>query len=91
MKRPVFLWLLVFLLISLALGGLNGGMSMLVDPFGKAMQMEEVLPLLPVLDYFLPGLFLVTVMGLCPLVLTCGLIKQPAWGWAGSLSARSRH
>lgn len=91
MKRPVFLWLLVFLLVFLALGGLYGGISMLVDPSGKAMQMDEVLPLLPVPDYFLPGLFLVAVMGIFPLLLTFGLIKQPAWSWADSLSTWSRH
>jgi hypothetical protein len=91
MKRPPVLWLLVFLLVFLALGGLYGGISFLVDPTGGAMQMHEVLPLLPVPDYTLPGLFLITVMGLFPLLLTFGLIKMPAWSWADTLSGWSRH
>lgn len=91
MKRPPVLWLLVFLLVFLALGGLYGGISFLVDPTGEMMQMNEVLPLLPVPDYTLPGLFLFTVMGIFPLLLTFGLIRLPAWNRADSLSAWSRH
>ena len=91
MKRPAILWLLVFLLVFLALGGFYGGISMLVDPSGRMLQMDGVLPLLPVPDYFLPGLFLLFVMGLFPILLTYGLIKQPVWSWADSLSAWSGH
>jgi len=91
MKRPAILWLLVFLLMFLALGGLYGGISMLVDPTGKALQMDEVLPLLRVPNYVLPGLFLLFVMGLFPILLTYGLIKQPVWSWADSLSTWSGH
>lgn len=55
------------------------------------MQMNEVLPRLPVPDYTLPGLFLFIVMGVFPLLLTFGLIRLPAWNRADSLSAWSRH
>ena len=91
MKRPAILWLLVFLLVFLALGGLYGGISMLVDPSGRMLQMDGVLPLLPVPDYFLPGLFLLFVMGLFPILLTYGLIKQPVWSWVDSLSTWCGH
>ena len=91
MIRPAILWLLVFLLVFLALGGFYGGISMLVDPSGRMLQMDGVLPLLPVPDYFLPGLFLLFVMGLFPILLTYGLIKQPVWSWADSLSTWSGH
>jgi hypothetical protein len=91
MKRSPFLWLLELLLVFLALGGLYGGISFLVDPTGEMMQMNAVLPLLPVPDYTLPGIFLVTVMGVFPLLFTFGLIRLPAWSRADSLSAWSRH
>ena len=91
MKRPAILWLLVFLLVFLALGGFYGGISMLVDPSGRMLQMDGVLPHLPVPDYILPGLFLLFVMGLFPILLTYGLIKQPVWRWADSLSTWSGH
>jgi hypothetical protein len=91
MKRPISIYLLVFLLIFLALGGLYGGISMLTDPSGRTLLMDEVLPLLPVPNYLLPGLFLTTVMGLFPLLVTFGIIWYPDWEWAHSLSAWSKH
>ena len=91
MKRPPFLWLLVFLLVFLSLGGFYGGILMLSDPSGKALQMDEVLLLLPVSDYFLPGLFLLSVMGIFPLLLIYGLIRYPTWRWVNRFSSWSKH
>jgi len=91
MKRPFALWLLIFFLIFLALGGLYGGIAMLTDPSGGSLQMTEVLPLLPVPDYTLPGLFLLFVMGLAPLFLTYALLARPNWAWAESISRWSHH
>ena len=81
MKRPFVLWIFLFWLLFLALGGLYGGIAMLLDPSGGALQMAEVLPLLPVPNYVLPGLFLLFVMGLVPLLLIYGLLARPAWPW----------
>jgi hypothetical protein len=64
------LWPLIFFLLLLALGGFYGGIAMLTDPTGTSLQVADVLPLLPVPDYILPGIFLFVVMGLIPLVLT---------------------
>ncbi len=91
MQRPLTLWPLLFLLLFLGLGGLYGGIAMLTDPTGSSLQLTEVLPLLPVTDYTLPGLFLLIVMGLAPLVLTYGLLDRPNWSWAETLSRWSGH
>ncbi len=77
MKRPITIWVLFFWLFLLALGGLYGGIAMLLDPSGSLLQMTEVLPLLPVKDYILPGLFLLGVMGVFPLFLLYGLLIRP--------------
>jgi hypothetical protein len=77
MNRPAALWILIFLLLLLAFGGLYGGLAMLLDPSGGSLQMTEVLPLLPVHDYFLPGLFLLGVMGIFPLFIVYGLWFRP--------------
>ena len=61
MQRPLALWPLLFLLLLLGAGGLYGGIAMLIDPTGGLLQLTEVLPLLPVSDYILPGLFLRSV------------------------------
>lgn len=81
MKRPFELWILAFWLLFLSLGGLYGGIAMLLDPSGKSLQMIEVLPLLPVPNYVLPGLFLLFVMGLIPLLLIYSLLTCPNWPW----------
>ncbi|HUU17293.1 MAG TPA: hypothetical protein VMW72_09095 [Sedimentisphaerales bacterium] len=47
LQRPCTLWLLLFLLVFLGLGGLYGGISMLTDTTGGSLQLTEVLPLLP--------------------------------------------
>jgi hypothetical protein len=100
MKRPFAVWPLAGALIFLALGGLYGGLAMLADPSGALLQMDNVLPLLHVPNYILPGLFLVFVMGLGPLVMTYGLLAIPHWSrvdrfmrwsgyhwsWTGSMS-----
>jgi len=91
MQRPLTLWPLLFFLLFLALGGLYGGIAMLIDPTGGSLQLTEILPLLPVPDYTLPGLFLFFVMGLVPLFLTYALLARPNWTWAETLSRWSRH
>jgi hypothetical protein len=79
MKRPLALWILCFGLLFLGFGGLYGGISMLIDPTGRLMNMDAVLPQLLVPNYILPGLFLLFVMGLFPLFLCVALITRPNW------------
>ena len=91
MRRPFMLWPLVFFLLFLALGGLYGGLAMLTDPTGNSLQVADVLPLLPVPNYILPGIFLLVVMGLFPLLLSYALIARPNWPWVNSLFQWSKH
>jgi hypothetical protein len=99
MKRPIALWFLLFWLFLLAFGGLYGGIAMLLDPSGGLLQMTEVLPFLPVSNYVLPGLFLLVIMGVIPLILIYGLWARPDgldgktfyfrmqyhWAWTGTV------
>ena len=91
MQRPFILWFLLFFLLFLALGGLYGGIAMLSDPTGHSLQMTDILPLLPVSDYTLPGLFLFFVMGLAPLFLIYALLARPVWTGVQTLSRWSGH
>ncbi|KUO61532.1 hypothetical protein APF79_01700 [bacterium BRH_c32] len=84
MKRPMAIWILIFWLLFLAFGGLYGGIAMLLEPSGNLLQMTEVLQLLPVSNYLLPGLFLLFVMGVLPLFLIYGLFARPNWAWLES-------
>ncbi len=92
MRRPLMLWPLVFCLLVLALGGgFSGGITMLIDPTGELLGVADILPLLPVPNYVLPGIFLLVVMGLFPLMLAITLIARPTWTWANSLFQWSSH
>ena len=84
MKRPTTLWILIFWLAFLAFGGFYGGIAMLLDPSGSSLRMTEVLPLLPISNYLLPGLFLLFVMGFFPVLLIYGLVARPNWSWLES-------
>ena len=79
MRRPVSIWLLVATLVVLALGGLAGAYGFLSDPSGLGMGMADQLERLPVPDYTLPGIFLLLVMCIFPLVLVYGLLVRPRW------------
>lgn len=91
MARRLALAALVVSLLFLAFGGLYGGVEMLRDPSGGSLGMDVVLPQLPVPDFFLPGLFLLTVMGVVPLALVVGLLARPSWGWAAAVTRWGGH
>jgi hypothetical protein len=91
MQRPFAIWPLVFFLLFLAMGGLYGGIAMLIDPTGGSLQLTETLPLLPISSFILPGIFLLVVMGLVPLLLIYGLLVSPKWKWVERLFRWSGH
>lgn len=92
MKRPLMLWPLVLCLLILSLGGgFAGGIMMLMDPSGEMLGVAELLPLLPVPNFILPGIFLLLVMGLFPLMLAITLVTRPDWPWIDSLLRWSNH
>ena len=100
MKRPFSLWILVFFMIFLAIGGAVGAYHFISDPSGTSIGMAKELDLLPVPNYTLPGVFLLLVMTFTPLFLTVGLIAKPKvsllhdlfrfapyhWSWTGTVA-----
>lgn len=64
---------------------------MLTDPSGSTLGLDMVIHLLPVSDYILPGLFLVAVFGLAPLLLAFALLTRPDWELANRRFRWSNH
>ncbi|MBX3064860.1 MAG: hypothetical protein KF726_17895 [Anaerolineae bacterium] len=98
--RPLLLWLLAFCLLILGIGGFYGGINFLSDPTGASIGMAgDYLAKLPVPNYQLPGLFLLTVFGVLPLFLLYSLFARPKseflkpltrsfhehWAWVATL------
>lgn len=79
MFRPRTIWPLAVGLLLLAIGGIYGGTSLIIDPTGELLGVAATLPQLPVASFLWPGLFLVTVMGLAPAVLAYAFLVQPRW------------
>jgi hypothetical protein len=81
--------LLIVLLVALAGGGFYGGISFLIDPLQQNNTMNVPLSMLDGLfihDFVLPGLFLLAVMGILPLLAAFGLAFRPAWHWTDPLN-----
>jgi len=95
MKRPFEIWILVLLLALLAINAFYGGVSLMVVPDGSLLGMEpEWLKSSPFSDYFIPGLLLLLLNGIFPLLTIYGLItrnrtwfswlniyRNRCWGW----------
>jgi hypothetical protein len=80
-------YVLIALLILLGLGGLGGGAAMVADPSGAEMGLSvTMLEVLPISSFFLPGLFLIGVMGVASLVIAFGLWRRMPWAWAAALT-----
>ena len=80
--RPIAVTILMILLVLLGLGGIGGGLSMLADPSGDLLGLPLVLlESVTVKNFLLPGMFLLVVMGILPLVAAYGLWRgqQKAW------------
>jgi len=79
--------LLVILLILLGLGGFVGGIPMFIDPSGESMGLPPgMLDKLPISNFILPGLFLVCVMGIAPIIIAWGLWNRKPWAWTAALA-----
>ena len=85
--RPLLVTILTALQAILGVGGIFGGIGFLSDPSGALLGLTSAtLQGLPIHDYVVPGLILLLVFGVAPLLVAYGLWKRPAWSWVGGLA-----
>jgi Kef-type K+ transport system membrane component KefB len=75
------------LLAIQALGAIGGGVGLVQDPENNIGMSLNLLEGSPFDDYLIPGLILLIVVGLLPVVVLYGLVRRLRWGWWLALAA----
>lgn len=83
--RPASAWALLACCIFQAISAIGGGLALVLDPTASSMGWSaDILEGSPFGDFLLPGLILLVVLGLFPLVVAYGLWRRHRWGWWGA-------
>ncbi len=84
--RPKALRFLVGVLTFQGVSGIGGGLGLSLDPSGQSVGIPlEWLQGSPFSDYLVPGLVLLVLLGIGPLVAAFGAWTGRRWSWATSL------
>lgn len=76
---------LIAAVIFQGISGMAGGIGLISDPTGKSLNIPiEWLQGSPFNNYLLPGILLLIVLGIYPLIIAIGLLRNKYWGWMGS-------
>ncbi len=80
--RTFAVWVLLVLLVFQAIGAVGGGAALVVSPDGELMHMPlSQLEGSPFDSFLIPGLILLVVLGIMPLVAAVGLWVRPPCAW----------
>jgi hypothetical protein len=86
-RRPGIVIALIALTAFQALGAIGGGIGLIQDPIKNIGIPLSILQGSPFKDYLIPGIILLVLVGLFPLVPLYGLIRRRRWGWWLELAA----
>ncbi|SEO43140.1 hypothetical protein SAMN04487895_107268 [Paenibacillus sophorae] len=87
-KRPAAVMFLYVLQFFLGVGAIGGGLALIIDPSGSMMGMpaDTVLQRSPFSSFLFPGILLLAVFGVFPLLVLYGMVKRPRWAWADAFN-----
>jgi hypothetical protein len=81
------LYFLIGCILFQGISGLFGGFALLIDPTGKLLRMPISMLEGSLFENFqVPGLILLTILGILPMVVFYGLLKRRLWSWYGALT-----
>jgi len=91
--RPLPVYVLQALLFFQAANAIAGGGALVVDPSGTLLKMPlEMLRYSPFHDFLIPGLVLLIVLGIIPLITFFGLVRRPVFVLAQRINIdRNQH
>ncbi len=82
-KKSFVHYLLYFFITLLIINALPAGVMFIIDPSGAIIGLStELLAKAPFGNFLIPGLFLLLVMGLLPIVILYGLVNRSKIVWA---------
>jgi hypothetical protein len=86
MKNQKSITILTILIGFQGISGLFGGLALVIDPTGELLRMPiAMLEGSPFDNFLIPGIILLTILGIFPMVVFYGLRKKLNWAWTGSL------
>jgi len=86
-KKPFSCKLLIFLHILLGIGAVFGGLVLVIDPSGDLIKMPiTLLENSPFNNFFIPGIILLVILGILPLIISYALITKWSWKLANKLN-----
>jgi hypothetical protein len=78
---------LVFLLLFIGIGGLISGLMLFLSPSGELMKWSvEMLEGTPFTNFLIPGIVLFLFIGIFPILVSYGLLRQLSWRWAETIN-----
>src|SRR6056297_502984 len=85
-QKSYSLYSLMILMLFQGLSGLFGGIALVIDPSGELLQMPlSLLEGSPFDTFLIPGIILLTILGIFPMCVVYGLRVRLNWAWMGSL------
>lgn len=89
-RRPAAVKALIGLTALLGIGGVVGGIGLTADRSGDVFGYPVAwLDRTPFSDFLIPGLLLLLLLGVGPLVVAYGLLRKPAWRWTDAWNSRT--
>lgn len=86
-KKPITCKLLIFIHVLLGIGAVSGGLVLVIDPSGGLIKMPmTILKNSPFNNFLIPGIILLVILGIIPLVVSYALITKCNWQAASRLN-----
>jgi len=99
-RRPLYVWVLIILVFTLAISALISGVMLFAAPKGNAMGMSiDLLNGSPFNDFLGPGIILFLFVGVFPFIVGLGLVntslkwlkslnpfRNHYWAWTGAIT-----